>query len=172
MVSIMNRGFLDSGGRKNNHKKKASIDTGTSLMSKLKGTLDDATPRIDVANETVEKEKLIHVMNTSDLGSYPSLPTFMESLNAMLENGIVLVWVKLHGVPVTAFSKDGLSVITTKVAMIELRADVELKDNIVVAMPKITEEGHYLCAGEKKTLIKPSQTSRGVLVEPKIGFKP
>nr|GEU65227.1 hypothetical protein [Tanacetum cinerariifolium] len=29
--------------------------------------------------------------------------------------------------------------------MIELHADVELKDNIVVAMPKITREGHYTC---------------------------
>nr|GEX64798.1 hypothetical protein [Tanacetum cinerariifolium] len=29
--------------------------------------------------------------------------------------------------------------------MIELRADVELKDDIVVAMPKITKEGHYTC---------------------------
>nr|GEW18637.1 hypothetical protein [Tanacetum cinerariifolium] len=30
-------------------------------------------------------------------------------------------------------------------AMIELRADVELKDNIVVAMPKTAGEGHYTC---------------------------
>ncbi|GJV64109.1 hypothetical protein Tco_1474937 [Tanacetum coccineum] len=30
-------------------------------------------------------------------------------------------------------------------AMIELRADVELKDNIVAAMPKITREGYYTC---------------------------
>ncbi|GJZ82794.1 putative reverse transcriptase domain-containing protein [Tanacetum coccineum] len=76
--------------------------------------------------------------------------------------------VKLHGVPVTDFSEDGLSAIDTKLstplmldsytsdmcmqswgrssyarAMIKLRADVELKDNIVVAMPKITGEGHY-----------------------------
>ncbi|GKE44587.1 hypothetical protein Tco_1471871 [Tanacetum coccineum] len=29
--------------------------------------------------------------------------------------------------------------------MIELRADVELKDNIVVAMPKMTREGYYTC---------------------------
>ncbi|GKD56971.1 retrotransposon protein, putative, ty1-copia subclass [Tanacetum coccineum] len=64
----------------------------------------------------------------------------------------VSVWVKLHGVPVTAFSKDGLSAIATKLGMssyarvmIELRADVELKDNIIVAMPKITREGHYTC---------------------------
>ncbi|GJV52050.1 retrotransposon protein, putative, ty1-copia subclass [Tanacetum coccineum] len=82
----------------------------------------------------------------------------------------VPVWVKLHGVPVTDFSEDGLSAIATKLdtplildsytsdmcmqswgrssyarAMIELRVDMELKDNIVVAMPKITEEGHYTC---------------------------
>ncbi|GJV65172.1 cytokinin dehydrogenase 3-like protein [Tanacetum coccineum] len=114
------------------------------------------------------------------------------------------VWVKLHGVPVTAFSEDGLSAIATKLSsyarvMIELRADVELKDNLAVAMPKTTREGHYTCnvlieyewkplrcssckvfghiheeclknigAGEKK----PSQTSRGVPVGLKMGFKP
>ncbi|GJU60878.1 ARID DNA-binding domain-containing protein [Tanacetum coccineum] len=114
----------------------------------------------------------------------------------------VPVWVKLHGVLVTGFSKDGFSAIATKLGtllmldsytsdmcmqswgrssyarvMIELRADVELKDNIVMAMPKITREGHYACnvrvdAGEKKTVKKPSQTSRGVPVGPKMGFKP
>ncbi|GJU25894.1 zinc finger, CCHC-type containing protein [Tanacetum coccineum] len=82
----------------------------------------------------------------------------------------VPVWVKLHGVPVTAFSEDGLSAIATKLGtplmldsytsdmcmqswgrssyarvMIELRADVELKDNIVVAIAKINTEGHYTC---------------------------
>nr|GEX72478.1 hypothetical protein [Tanacetum cinerariifolium] len=93
----------------------------------------------------------------------------MDGLDAMLENGlwfiqnnplilkkwhpnenllkedvsIVPIWVKLHGVPVTAFSEDGLSVIATK-----------------------------LGAGEKKTVKKPSQTSRGVPVGLKIGFKP
>ncbi|GJS86779.1 beta-caryophyllene synthase [Tanacetum coccineum] len=81
---------------------------------------------------------------------------------------IIPVWVKLYGVHVTAFSDDGLSAIATKLgtplmldsytsdmcmqswgrsscarAMIELRADVELKDNIAVAMPRITREGHY-----------------------------
>ncbi|GJR94405.1 hypothetical protein Tco_0266579 [Tanacetum coccineum] len=79
-----------------------------------------------------------------------------------------LKMVKLHGVPVTTFCEDGLSVIATKLgtslmlesytsdmymqywgrssyarAMIEVQADVELKDNIVAAMPKITREGYY-----------------------------
>ncbi|GJT25288.1 putative reverse transcriptase domain-containing protein [Tanacetum coccineum] len=109
----------------------------------------------------------------------------------------VPVWVKLHGVPVTVFREDSLSAIATKLGtplmldsytsnmcmqswgrssysrvMIELRADVELKDNIVVSMPKITREGHYTCVGEKKTVKKPSQTSRGVPIGPKMGFKP
>nr|GEY60866.1 hypothetical protein [Tanacetum cinerariifolium] len=60
--------------------------------------------------------------------------------------------------------------------MIELRADVELKDNIVVAMPKIIRDFHYTCnntsAGEKKNVNKPSQTARGVLVGRKMRFKP
>ncbi|GJS65835.1 cytokinin dehydrogenase 3-like protein [Tanacetum coccineum] len=137
---------------------------------------------------------------------------------------VVANYVKLHGVPVTAFSEDGLSAITTKPGtplmldsytsdmcmqswgrssyarvMVELKA--KLKDNIVVAMSKITREGHYTCnvrveyewkpprcssckvfghvectkntgAGEKKTVKKPSQTSRGVPVGLKMGFKP
>ncbi|GJS80903.1 retrotransposon protein, putative, ty1-copia subclass, partial [Tanacetum coccineum] len=138
----------------------------------------------------------------------------MDGLYAMLENGpwfirnnplifkkwhpdknllkedvsIVPVLVKFHGVPVTAFSEDGLSAIATKLA------NVELKDNIVVAMPKSTRDGHYTCnvrveyewkpprcssckvfrhiheecpkntgSSEKKTMKKPNQTSRGVL---------
>nr|GEV82885.1 hypothetical protein [Tanacetum cinerariifolium] len=56
--------------------------------------------------------------------------------------------------------------------MIQIQADMDLKDNIVASTPKITREGHCTCAGEKKTMRMPSQTSRGVLVGPKIGFKP
>ncbi|GKE89288.1 retrotransposon protein, putative, ty1-copia subclass, partial [Tanacetum coccineum] len=140
----------------------------------------------------------------------------------------VLLYVKLHDVPVTTFNEDGLSAIATKLGtplmfdsytydlcmqswgrssyarvMIEIRADVKLKDNIVVAMPKITREDHYKCnvrveyewkpprcshckvfgniheeclkntgASENKTVKKPSQTSRGFPVHPKMGFKP
>ncbi|GJY55767.1 zinc finger, CCHC-type containing protein [Tanacetum coccineum] len=96
----------------------------------------------------------------------------MDDLDAMLENGlwfirnnllvlkkwhpnenllkeyvsIVPIWVKLHGVPITAFSEDGLSGRSSYArAMIELHAGVELKDNIVAAMPKITREGYYTC---------------------------
>nr|GEY29977.1 hypothetical protein [Tanacetum cinerariifolium] len=104
--------------------------------------------------------------------------------------------VKLHGVPITSFTKDGLSVIVMDIdtplrlnsytfdmctlswgrssyarALIEIQADVELKDTIVVVMLKLTREGFYTlgCGKEHK---KPSPTSRGVSVGSKVGFKP
>ncbi|GJU11137.1 hypothetical protein Tco_1133533 [Tanacetum coccineum] len=152
-------------------------------------------------------------LNTSSPPLIPSPPIVAHPISfnlfmttkqlAYLEDvSTISVWVKLHGVPVMAFSEDSLSAIATKLVMIELRADVELKDNIVVAMPKITREGHYTCnvrveyewkpsrclsckgfghiheecskntgAGEKKTVKRPSQASRGVpkkSVEPTI----
>ncbi|GJR71772.1 glucomannan 4-beta-mannosyltransferase 9-like protein [Tanacetum coccineum] len=146
--------------------------------------------RIDVV--VLGKYGLVRSMFSSSTGLFSFQFSSMDGLDAMLENGpwfirnnplilkkwhpdenllkedvsTVPVWVKLHGVPVTAFSEDGLSAIATKLGtplmldsytsdmcmqswgrssyarvMIELRADVELKDNIVVAMPKITREG-------------------------------
>ncbi|GJV90910.1 zinc finger, CCHC-type containing protein [Tanacetum coccineum] len=139
------------------------------------------------------KYGLVRSMFSSSIGLFSFQFSSMDGLDAMLENGpwfirnnllilkkwhpnknllkedvsTVPVWVKLHGVPVTAFSEDGLSAIATKLGtplmldsytydicmqswgrssyakvMVELKADVELKDNIVVAMPKITREGH------------------------------
>nr|GEY82937.1 hypothetical protein [Tanacetum cinerariifolium] len=66
-------------------------------------------------------------------------------------------------------------------ATIELRANEELKDTIMLAMAKITDEGYYTCSeecpknlgvGVAKNLKKHSQTSRCVSVGPKVGFKP
>nr|GEX56931.1 hypothetical protein [Tanacetum cinerariifolium] len=112
----------------------------------------------------------------------------------------ILVWVKLHGVPVTTFGEDGLSAIATKLGthlmldsytsdmcmqswgrssyarvMFELRADVEFKKTLSWLCLKLLGRAiiyvmSVLSAGEKKTL-KNSQTSRGVSVGPKMGFK-
>ncbi|GKB39614.1 zinc finger, CCHC-type containing protein [Tanacetum coccineum] len=112
------------------------------------------------------------------------------------------VWVKFHGVHITAFGDVDLSSIATKLGnplmldyytsdmcmqswgrssyarvMIEFQVDVELKDNIVVAMPRIKGEGYYTClknigAGATKNLKKTSQTPKGISVVQKMGFKP
>ncbi|GJT71382.1 retrovirus-related pol polyprotein from transposon TNT 1-94 [Tanacetum coccineum] len=206
------------------------------------------------ASNTWGKYGLVCSMFSSSTGLFSFQFSSIDGLDAMLENGpwfignnlLILkkwhqdenllkedasnvpVWVKLYGVPVTAFSEYSLSAIATMLGtplmldsytsdmcmqswgrssyarvMIELRADVELKYNIVVAMPKITRKGDYTCnvrvkyelkpprcssckvfghiheecpkntgAGEKKTVKKPSQTSRGAPVGQKIGVEP
>ncbi|GJV51617.1 hypothetical protein Tco_1447358 [Tanacetum coccineum] len=84
-------------------------------------------------------------------GNRIDVVVLVEFIRAIKDVGTVLVRVKLYVVHVTAFSEDGLSAIATKlgqdmlVLRIELSTDVELKDNIVVVMPKITREGYYTC---------------------------
>ncbi|GJW16539.1 putative reverse transcriptase domain-containing protein, partial [Tanacetum coccineum] len=94
------------------------------------------------------------------------LKKWYPNVNILKEDVGNILWVKLHGVHVIAFSEVGLSVIATKIgtllmldsytsemciqswvrssyarALIEVWADVELKDNIGVDMLKIFEEG-------------------------------
>ncbi|GJT61265.1 retrotransposon protein, putative, ty1-copia subclass [Tanacetum coccineum] len=159
------------------------------------------------------------------LGNQVAYLCSMDGLDAMLKNGpwfirnnllilrkchsdenlvkqdvsTILVWVKLHGIPVTAFSEDS----SYARAMIELRAEVELKDNIMAPMPKITGEGYYTCnirveyewkpprcaccevfghvleecpknigASATKNLKKTSQALKGIPIGPKMGYKP
>ncbi|GKB28679.1 retrovirus-related pol polyprotein from transposon TNT 1-94 [Tanacetum coccineum] len=91
----------------------------------------------------------------------------IDGLDAMLENGPWFIWnnslilKKWHptenllkeGVILFLFGLNSMVYIDGPLSrmssyarvMIKLRADVELKDNIVMAMPKITREGHYIC---------------------------
>ncbi|KAJ0746720.1 hypothetical protein HanOQP8_Chr05g0181201 [Helianthus annuus] len=79
----------------------------------------------------------------------------------------VPVWVKLHNVPISVYTGDGLSLLASKLgvpkrldsytadmcvenwgrssyarAMIEVSADKDLKDHIILAIPKMDEEGY------------------------------
>nr|GEZ02907.1 hypothetical protein [Tanacetum cinerariifolium] len=81
----------------------------------------------------------------------------------------ILIWVKFHDIPITAFCEYGLSAIASKLdtpmmldsytstmctdswgmssyarVMVELRADVELKNTLVVAMLKFLGEGYTM----------------------------
>ncbi|GJU35439.1 hypothetical protein Tco_1183793 [Tanacetum coccineum] len=90
------------------------------------------------------KYGLVKSMLNSSTGIFSFQFSSMEGLDVMFENEYVvnvLVLVKLHGVPVTAFSEDGLSVIATNLGS----GYVELKDIIVMAMPKLVGEGFYTC---------------------------
>nr|GEV84679.1 uncharacterized mitochondrial protein AtMg00810-like [Tanacetum cinerariifolium] len=116
----------------------------------------------------------------------------VRTLFAPSGNGIdVVVPVKLHGAPVMAFSDDGLSAIATKLDNIvvvmpkitrvdhytcNVHVEYEWKPPRCLSC-KVFGHIHEECpkntgASEKKTMKKPSQTSRGVLVGLKMGFKP
>nr|GEZ10686.1 hypothetical protein [Tanacetum cinerariifolium] len=67
----------------------------------------------------------------------------MDGLDAMLKNG-----------PWSSYAR----------VMIELRADVELKGNIIVAMPKINGEGHYICKVRVEYEWKPPRNKKKCVV--------
>nr|GEX01982.1 hypothetical protein [Tanacetum cinerariifolium] len=69
----------------------------------------------DYVKNTWGKYGLVKSMLNSSTGIFTFQFSSMESLDMMLENGNVSVWVKHHGVRVTAFSEDGLSAIATKI---------------------------------------------------------
>ncbi|GJU07546.1 hypothetical protein Tco_1123976 [Tanacetum coccineum] len=115
------------------------------------------------------KYDMVKSMLNSSTGLFSFQFSSMNGLDAMLEN----VWLKLHGVSVMAFNEDGLSAIATKIgrsssarAMIKLRADVELKDTVVVAMPKIIGEGFYTCNIRVEYEWKPPRSSQVVFLPP------
>ncbi|GJX52521.1 zinc knuckle CX2CX4HX4C containing protein [Tanacetum coccineum] len=86
------------------------------------------------------------------------LKKWNPGVNVLKEDvGNVSVWVKLHGIPgKSSYAR----------TLIEIRGDVELKDNIVDECPKTID------LGVVKNLKKPSQAFRGVSVGLNVGFKP
>nr|GEV52913.1 hypothetical protein [Tanacetum cinerariifolium] len=135
--------------------------------SNLEVVKDGVVPSVNVASGNTQ------VKNMGNLSSGPSLPTQ----------------------DTTSGGKSSYANVTGKPSgkKLKIRTLFTPGDNIIVAMPKIIKEGHYICnvrvkyewkhprcasckvfghiyeecpkntgAGEKKTLMKPSQTSRGV----------
>ncbi|GJY34943.1 putative reverse transcriptase domain-containing protein [Tanacetum coccineum] len=170
------------------------------------------------------KYRLVCLIFSSSTRLFSFQISSMDGLDVMLENGpwfiqnnplilkkwhpdenllkedvnTVPIWVKLHGIPVTAFSKDCLSAIATKLGTplmhesytsdmcMQILGESRYTCNVHVEYEwkpprcsscKIFGHIHEECpkntsAGEKKTVKKPSQTSRGILVGSKMGFKP
>nr|GEV85089.1 retrovirus-related Pol polyprotein from transposon TNT 1-94 [Tanacetum cinerariifolium] len=94
----------------------------------------------------------------------------MEGLDVMLEMMWVMFWfaLKLHGVPVTAFSEDGLSTIATKIGT-PLMLDSYTS---ACAFNHGDECPKNKVSDVVKNMKKPSYTHKGVLVGPKVGFQP
>nr|GEZ14504.1 hypothetical protein [Tanacetum cinerariifolium] len=127
-----------------------------------------------VVDDTVEKEKLRHMVTTTE--SYPPLPT-EETIfagNAPGKSSYANVTGKPSGKLLnirTLFSSgSGYARV-----MIELQMDVELKDNIVVAMHRI-KGGYYTCnvrveyEWKPPSLVKPQKEYRPVPKKPNASY--
>nr|GEW09076.1 hypothetical protein [Tanacetum cinerariifolium] len=157
-----------------------SCEGGRGVMKKnINRKMTDTIPGIGLCTNyvgTMNEDSPVVVASTIKEGVTPSVVDMMMENDKISEDDLSAIATKL-GTPLMldSYTSDmcmqswGRSSYAR--VMIELQADVELKDNIVVAMPKIKKEGHYTCAGEKKNVKKPSQASRGVSVGPKMAFK-
>nr|GEX66412.1 hypothetical protein [Tanacetum cinerariifolium] len=108
------------------------------------------------------KYGLVRSMLSSSSRLYSFQFSSWDDLDAMLENG---PW----------FIRNNPFILKKWQPDVNLLKDDELKDNIVVAMPKITGESFYTCNVHVEYEWKPprpSQTPKGIPVGRKIGFKP
>nr|GEU74581.1 hypothetical protein [Tanacetum cinerariifolium] len=123
---------------------KSMLNSSTGLFSFQFGSMDGLNVMFENGPRFIRNHSLI-------------LKKWNPDVNLLQEDvGNVPVWVKLHGIPVTAFSEDGLSGRSSYArTMIELKADAELKDTIVVTMPKLIREGFYTCTVRVKYEWKP-----------------
>nr|GEX30754.1 hypothetical protein [Tanacetum cinerariifolium] len=108
------------------------------------------------------KYGLLRSMFSSSTRLFSFQFSFIDGLDAMLENGPcfirnnLLILKKWHPNE-NLLKEDGRSSYAR--VMIELRAVVELENNIVIAMLKITREGHYTCNVHVEYEWKPSRCS-------------
>ncbi|GKA11243.1 leucine-rich repeat protein [Tanacetum coccineum] len=63
----------------------------------------------------------------------------------------VPTWVKLHDILIVAFTKDGLSTMATELgrldyacALIDIRVDREIRDQMIIAIPNVKDDGEVL----------------------------
>nr|GEW42160.1 hypothetical protein [Tanacetum cinerariifolium] len=84
------------------------------------------------------------------------LEKWNPDMNLLKEDvGNVLVWVKLHGVPVTAFGEDGLSVIATKIDTFDNEFPKNKVSNVIKNMKKLSKLIEY--SGNKKKDAEPTK---------------
>ncbi|GJX35358.1 hypothetical protein Tco_0246915 [Tanacetum coccineum] len=135
------------------------------FLTLLASTGNEADVATSLESVQAVSERCANTVYDFFLGKRVAYPN--SDVNLLKEDdGNVPVWVKLPGVPMMAFNNDGLSAIATKLdrssyarAMIEFRADVELKDTIMVAMPKLIGERFYMCTIRIEYDCKPPRCS-------------
>ncbi|GJY05952.1 putative reverse transcriptase domain-containing protein [Tanacetum coccineum] len=126
-----------------------------------------------VTGESSRKSVNFHTL-LGPAGNGVDVAISLESVRAIKDVGNVPVWVKFHGVPMKAFSEDGLSAIATKLGS-PLMLD-SYTSNMCLGCKVF---GHVLdecpkniISDVEKNLKNPRQAARGIQVGPNVAFKP
>ncbi|GJX34993.1 hypothetical protein Tco_0246550 [Tanacetum coccineum] len=176
----MEMGFIspkEKGDGRGVKEKKVGSAGGSSFVSGSASKLgDDTSSKLGENSSSIPK------------GFVVSSKPFQSDVNVKVENvaGITLGQTPADNTPGNGVDVDvpveSIRAISERSsnarALIEVRADVELKDNIVVAMYKLIGKGFIRDECPKnidsdvvKNMNKPSQTPRCVRIDPKVGFK-
>nr|GEU69703.1 hypothetical protein [Tanacetum cinerariifolium] len=208
------KGFLGLGGRGGNHEKYGgkSGNSQSTILHEQKVVIDHGkrTPPNAMQKENAKQCSTsispADALNKGNVSCAKLVTSSEEGLNAMFKNG---PWFT-HNNPLILkkwnsdvnLQKEDVGSVLGRLnyarAMIDLQADEELKDSIVVAMPKLVSEGFNMCiihveyewkppicSGYKvfghvlnecsKKIVSnvnnPRQATKGVLVGPNVGFK-
>ncbi|GKD79903.1 retrotransposon protein, putative, ty1-copia subclass [Tanacetum coccineum] len=132
-------------------KQSTSVDTSIPIVENT--CLRSITVVVPVESIRAGKYGLVKSMFTSSTGLLSFHFSSMDGLNAMLETGPwfirnhTLILKKIN--PNVNLLKEDVGIVLGRSsytrAMIELQANVELKDTILVAMPKLSRQGFYRC---------------------------
>ncbi|GKB39737.1 hypothetical protein Tco_0884679 [Tanacetum coccineum] len=99
----------------------------------------------------------------------------MDATANLLKEDLILVpiCVKLHDISIVAFTTDGLSVMANRLgrmdydhALIDIRVDRELKDEMIIAIPNVEDDEEVLHT------VRVEHTSRSTNMGPKVQYKP
>nr|GEX36982.1 hypothetical protein [Tanacetum cinerariifolium] len=136
------KAVTDSGGRKNNHRKKTNTNTCTGSVTESDEILNDATLLVDASvakevvspsmvDKTVSMVKLSSLEDTTVLGSFPPLPT----------QKIGKVALDLEETQEPIIKSSDTTMVTTEWEIYELAKTPKMKDiQSVCGSDKITEE--------------------------------
>nr|GEW46208.1 hypothetical protein [Tanacetum cinerariifolium] len=190
MIELLSSSFVADGpfGEENNV---VSTYAVTETMGLRRSRDDEATPNGNPLrpacevqpkkNVSIQEDNMNDFMqshNENDVRFTPTngwdddgIDTMNEAASSLQKQSFdkvtrVLVWVKLHKVPVVTYSEDGLSLIATQIrnpimldaftsamcveawgrigfarALIEVSADKELKQEVIMAVPNVDNEG-------------------------------
>ncbi|GKA90968.1 hypothetical protein Tco_0812838 [Tanacetum coccineum] len=144
-IILMGTGTLNNSGNRGN----GDGDSANVGQTCPNSTSDDVVP-ISTPTPVWVKLYAVHVTAFSEDGlsaiaTKLDFPVKISFRCYICQNGSVITPLMLDSyISDICMQSWGMSIYAR--AIIELRADVELKDNIVAAMPKITGEGYYTCS--------------------------